>query len=104
MRVLLLALFLLFLAISTAEALQVQPPPKRYDHAFNGKINITHRPHWWIISTMFAHAYTYIPLPGEKVCQMTMPYLNSYITREVWYKLYYHERGHCNGWPPNHPK
>src|SRR5262249_52472122 len=101
MRLLLLAAALLFFA-TPANAVHVIPVPKRFDHPFHGKIYIYHHNLAWLFARG-AWAYTYIPKPGSRVCEMHMPWKGRIVTPAVYKTLFWHERGHCNGWPSNHP-
>ena len=79
-------------------------PPARYDHPFRGKWRI----HTVSEAYIFWHhpgalAFTLLPYPGSKVCDTYVPPVGGRYTARDIKTLIRHERGHCNGWPANHP-
>lgn len=100
MKTIIAALCAVFVATSASAA--IQQPPKRFDKPFGGLIYTYHHSLAWLFARG-AWAYTYIPPPGQKWCEMHMPHRAT--VGDAFYKeLYRHERAHCNGWGPDHPK
>ncbi len=80
-------------------------PPARFDHPYT-PMRIVVQPLWWILMKCFGTCYAYTPFvrPGA-LCTMYIPAVdNRHINAEGQAALIRHERGHCNGWPANHPK
>jgi hypothetical protein len=103
-----LVLFASLLATPAIAAPQPNPfpPPARYDRPFHGKTYI----HYQSLNTILLRcwgtcwAYTYIPPPGARECHMYIPRVDGRRVNATGQRaLIRHERGHCNGWPPNHP-
>lgn len=107
-------LLLLMLSASTAEALMpsnVQTPPARYNHTFQGKLQVMEVTRPWLVYYCGAMAQACAPVGGERkgLCTVTLPkigtrFIEGKVDLEGWKALYRHERAHCNGWPANHPR
>jgi hypothetical protein len=110
--VLVAALF--FCAKPPAFALiNVPEPPAKYVKPYKGKLilhNVDERTlSAWSRCTPFAYACAFMhELPGK--CTVWMPAIGTVfsggevVTAAAYKRLLRHEMGHCNGWPPSHPK
>lgn len=99
-----------FIASAQAAAFQPWNPPVRFDHAYSGRTIYTYgKSNYPWRCWAFAYACTYANYPAVGRCTMHMPYRDEVIAGvkfdlTSWYRLLRHERGHCNGWAPGHPK
>jgi hypothetical protein len=84
-------------------------PPARFDRAYTGRTLYTYGVRNYPLRCWHtAYACTYANYPSVGRCTMYMPYRDEVIAGikfdlPSWYRLIRHERGHCNGWPGNHP-
>ncbi|WP_137933145.1 hypothetical protein [Mesorhizobium comanense] len=115
MRALLAALVLL--ACSSAFAGVNDPtwnPPRRFDHAFAGKLTIKRLPQREVeraCRALFAkHKIRAESLTNWRGCSLPVSkhsciviVVNKTFMRATPAAVIRHEVGHCNGWPANHP-
>src|SRR5262245_22352274 len=98
-----IGMVLLILSVSPSISQEAPPlrPPKRFDHAFTGKLvehpgDIQEVQMW--CATMYGVPFPYLvegcALPMGKRCEIAF-------TRKAVRR---HEIAHCNGWPEHHPK
>lgn len=100
------ALVATFLAV---EAPPAPLPPEEYDVPFKGKLTILFLPpedvHVRCTGTrqlLFGRLVQACAEPYSIMhCTIVLPL--SGLTKENADRLYRHERGHCNGWPRDHP-
>ncbi len=82
-------------------------PPARFDHPIKGKMIIHYQSLFQVMwggpCAGTCWAYTYIPARGATVCHSYIPVVGRKVNLEGQRELIRHERGHCNGWPANHP-
>ncbi len=104
------ALVAAFLLPGFAQAAAFQPwnPPARFDHAYSGRITFVYGKSNYPLRCWNAYACTYSNYPAPGQCLMYMPWRDEVIVGikfdlPSWNTLLRHERGHCNGWPGNHP-
>lgn len=83
-------------------------PPARFDHSYSGKMIVHRLPQAQIINvcakvlgkrSMIQHGCSAKPKNGRcEIWIVDKTYMSA--TPEAVLR---HERGHCNGWPANHP-
>ena len=86
-------------------------PPKRYDHPYRGKLIVKTYGAWGILRQCgYAWACTYVGGDGNGRCTVHVMavgrgWLGQRKVDVAGFRLLVnHERGHCNGWPANHPR
>ncbi len=92
------------------------PPPTRYAQPFKGRVLVYPLSSWDIISRC-GMAYACTPIGGDrpsrmktvKTCSIVVMKVGSsvfgkVIDKQSYNNLVRHEKGHCNGWPANHPE
>lgn len=107
------ALWAAFLLPAGASTPPAWNPPARFDHAFDGKIYARYVNGWQMFALCHM-AWACTPVGGDQgtrrgTCTMILPkegarILGRKVDRAGLLGLVRHERGHCNGWPANHPR
>ena len=89
-------------------------PPRRFDHAFAGKLTIKRLPQQEVERTCRAlfvkHKIPVKSLTNWRGCSLLVSkrsciivVVNNTFMRATPKAVIRHETGHCNGWPANHP-
>ncbi len=99
------------LVASQARAEQVYAPwmpPSVYHHAYKGPgaLSTVNVPVYAVRSICRATAGRIVfacAFKTAKGCLIVMPQIG-FLSAPRYRALWFHERGHCNGWPRNHPR
>lgn len=86
-------------------------PPAQYDHEYDGDWQIKHFSSLEKLQAYCSMQQAYAcSLYGEGYCVTALPTVGTMmsdghpLTVQGYKNIKRHERGHCNGWPPNHPE
>lgn len=107
--VLAILIFLLYQAAAQAAVPPKWNPPKRFDHAYTGRMSVQYLNSMAELEAACGTNAWACSEGTRKRCRMWLPRVGTRvfgktIDRKGLYYMRRHEIGHCNGWPGDHPK